>query len=66
MHDVNFIICLLDRANALRLRLYSYGTMTADMTETHTILGNSIHDMKARSAQMERVEIPMDDSNGNR
>lgn len=36
--------------------------MTADLRETHAILGNSIHDMKARSAQMEMVEIPMANS----
>lgn len=36
--------------------------MTADLRETHTILSNSIHDMKARSAQMEMVEIPIANS----
>ncbi len=40
--------------------------MTADIRETQTIFGNLIHDMKARSAQIERDEIPMVDSNEDR
>jgi hypothetical protein len=62
-HAVNCTVCLLDRANATVL-------IGSDDSRSERNTDYSIHDMKARSAQMVMVEIPMvmsnSNSNGNR